>query len=745
MPIDKDVKVEIVRCGDNNVANTSEKVINLDGVTGVGYKVNISSGGWTGLIGALNEAIDDSETAIGTMSGISCWLKANSLDSLPDGTPISHWADSSGNSRHATTGGIGPAMTLSVGSYAVVVGVGGISGQASAVKGSNGGNSSFNGLIAYGGGGGGAYPANGLGLSGGSGGGGGASGYAGGSGTAGQGYAGGSSASTAWGSGGGGGAGGAGSAGIANTVVSGGAGVSCSITGTAVTYCGGGYGNSDGGTVNATTAAPGWGANGTGSPVNSPYSGSDGVVIIRYRTDSGLKALGGAISVWKAYTIHVFSKSGTLVVSSGSAPIEYLIAGGGGGTGYDVGGGGGAGGLIFRCDGPVLKKNKLNGQSVLNFNTDQWLKCSYNFPAPCSVFVVSRYISGGTRGRVLTAVNNNWILGHHSDRKNAFYFDGWVSNPEPCYGGNNPYWGMYSALIGGSGVNSYVYVNGNYWAANTGGVTGPNYLCINKYSTEVSDCEVAEILIFSRVVTNAERTRIENYLRKKYRIDAIYKDLYESPGALKAANPQLGNGLYFIKPKQLPDAIQVYCDLTSDGGTGWMLVENTGPKNTSTMDTSFVGSVPVNIYPNQTAYSKLSDTLINLLRKQPANSIVKLTRPNNPTFASYPMYFREDKIFQSDSWRSVDVNGTSYSNKQSEDTMYYFYTSYSNAYNGVSRCGGAASTYGSPLCTWSNLTNTDGGAQWYYIHNYSSEGSISNNTYEGSRSERQALIWIQSW
>jgi hypothetical protein len=279
-------------------------------------------------------------------------------------------------------------------------------------------------------------------------------------------------------------------------------------------------------------------------------------------------------------------------------------------------------------------------------------------------------------------------------------------------------------------------------------VTGPSGIAINKsiiYPALNSDCEVAEIIVFSREVTTDERVRIENYLKKKYGLDGLYKDLYESPGEMKAANPSLTNGLYFIKPRFMPDAILVYCDVTSDGGTGWVLVENTGPKHTSTMSTGYVGTAPINIYPNQTAFGKLSDYMINFLRRNRANSIIKLTRPNNPTFTSYPMYFREDKVFQSDSWRSVDVNGTSYSYIQSEDTMYYFYTTYSNAYNGTSRCGGPASTYGSPLCTWSNITGTDGGAQWYWIHNYSSEGAISNNTYEGDRSERQALLWVQWW
>ena len=59
-----------------------------------------------------------------------------------------------------------------------------------------------------------------------------------------------------------------------------------------------------------------------------------------------LSATGGTTyTPGNGYKYHLFTSSGSLVVASGSASVEYLVVAGGGSGGYDRGGGGGAGGL----------------------------------------------------------------------------------------------------------------------------------------------------------------------------------------------------------------------------------------------------------------------------------------------------------------------------------------------------------------------------------------------------------------
>lgn len=266
------------------------------------------------------------------------------------------------------------AYTIKPGAYPVTVGAGGsgapaATGSHNTIAGTNGGNSIFDSIIAFGGGRGGFSlnttigPGISYGVSGGSGGG--ASGYnndssalgtvTGGLGVPGQGNNGGNQG-VAYYSGGGGGAGGAGASG--NAQANGGIGVSNSILGT-VYYWGGGGGGSGysigggnggaggggGGAIGVTTGGSGLnaGSAGTNGAVNaqsnvpggnggantgggggggSHYNatnqggnGGSGIVVISYPTGS-MTATGGTITTNAGRTIHTFLSSGTFTIVS---------------------------------------------------------------------------------------------------------------------------------------------------------------------------------------------------------------------------------------------------------------------------------------------------------------------------------------------------------------------------------------------------------------------------------------------
>lgn len=212
-----------------------------------------------------------------------------------------------GGENHAGGGGAGGFMyvnhSLTAGNYNIIIGLGGAGGTAGN-QGLNGGNSTFDTLIAVGGGGGGALnTGTGYGTAGGSGGGGRGDGsHAGGAGVAGQGYAGGTGGVPApYGGGGGGGAGETGD----NAGGAGGDGgdgnTSTILNGTALWYGGGGGGSAYSGTpgngglgggglggtnsVVPNDAVNNTGSGGGGSERASPSIGGDGgtgIVIIRY-------------------------------------------------------------------------------------------------------------------------------------------------------------------------------------------------------------------------------------------------------------------------------------------------------------------------------------------------------------------------------------------------------------------------------------------------------------------------------
>lgn len=238
-----------------------------------------------------------------------------------------------GNSINNASGGGGGgefsesmAESIPVGSYSVIIGIGGAGANSVLVKGSTGGTTSFNSISAAGGGGGGSQQSN----AGGAGASGGGAAYNASGGSASAGYAGGNNLTPyVNGGGGGGGAAAAGSNQPANqTGGAGGAGLQSSISLSSIYYAAGGGagatttlgvgGSSSGGSGSNSSTAPtiptaNSGSGGGGSHNIASYvptSGADGIVIIRYVTGT-MYCVGGFSSISGSYTYHVFTSSGT--------------------------------------------------------------------------------------------------------------------------------------------------------------------------------------------------------------------------------------------------------------------------------------------------------------------------------------------------------------------------------------------------------------------------------------------------
>ena len=214
-------------------------------------------------------------------------------------------ATSGGNSNAEATYGV------TAQNYTITIGSGGSGGGTAGdgESGTDGNDSSIapasgTTITSIGGGGGGAYYRSPGGKSGGSGGGTAWatwSGTAGGAGTSGQGFAGGnnpdSSSGSLQGGSGGGGAGALGANGGGNGG-NGGIGLQSSINGTTTYYAGGGagaLGNSTGSNGTAGSGSIGQGGNGSANS-GSGTAGANGIVIVRYDSNSSITATGGTIT-----------------------------------------------------------------------------------------------------------------------------------------------------------------------------------------------------------------------------------------------------------------------------------------------------------------------------------------------------------------------------------------------------------------------------------------------------------------
>ncbi len=297
--------------------------------------------------------------------------------------------DSNKNTLNQTASGGGGAggvvyatnLVVMPGSYEIKVGAGGAGGydheNATDINGGvalNGGDSAAFGMTAYGGGAGGYF--NGtrgsVGSNGASGGGAvptWSENRAGGACIEGQGKKGGDSAFRGH-PGGGGGAGQAGTDGSATmtySAMSGGTGVTNSITGTAVCYGGGGGGvcyNTSGAISSGAGGDGGGGSNspgvdGLGGGGSGGYGGGCGVVIVRMRKTTAVdvlteEAVGGErVAAGQGYRAHKFTADGTFTMPC-DGYVDVLLVGGGGGSGTFTGnggygcGGGGGGGVVYK-------------------------------------------------------------------------------------------------------------------------------------------------------------------------------------------------------------------------------------------------------------------------------------------------------------------------------------------------------------------------------------------------------------
>ncbi len=166
---------------------------------------------------------------------------------------------------------------------------------------------------------------------------------------------------------------------------------------------------------------------------------------------------------------------------------------------------------------PLFVASGQNSKPVLRCTPSQFMTNSTNFPAPYSVVYAARQ-TGPTRQRVLSSMNNNWLLGWWGGAKDQAYFEGWLNSvPGTPLADNDAT--VYSATTQGS--SSSVYSNGTaLFTNNSSGTTGPNGIQMNGSAIfgESSDCEFMDIIVFNAGLSNSDRQNVENSILSYYNI-----------------------------------------------------------------------------------------------------------------------------------------------------------------------------------------------------------------------------------
>jgi hypothetical protein len=175
---------------------------------------------------------------------------------------------------------------------------------------------------------------------------------------------------------------------------------------------------------------------------------------------------------------------------------------------------------------PIYKTNQLNGKSVVSFTaaSNQALRANYTQPVgstePWTVFVVGR-LTGGSNARLLGSVypvNQNWLLGWWNNFEKVAYYNGFVSD-----GGTGiaptTIWRLFTGK--GDGSVGYLYDKGVLYQSSSAGYSNMNGgIALSGYDPsgpqELSDGELAEIIIYNGALSDQQRMAVEAYLQIKY-------------------------------------------------------------------------------------------------------------------------------------------------------------------------------------------------------------------------------------
>lgn len=136
-----------------------------------------------------------------------------------------------------------------------------------------------------------------------------------------------------------------------------------------------------------------------------------------------------------------------------------------------------------------------------------------------------------TSGRVITAslAAANLLVGFWSNAMEQCYVEGWVTpsgSPSTTIA-----WKLYSA-DSSSTAPARFFFNGSLVASGAAtpakGWGGTLYISgysddANPGTSEESDCEIAELVMYNRKLSDTERPQVENYLRQKWNPGALFK------------------------------------------------------------------------------------------------------------------------------------------------------------------------------------------------------------------------------
>ena len=128
-----------------------------------------------------------------------------------------------------------------------------------------------------------------------------------------------------------------------------------------------------------------------------------------------------------------------------------------------------------------------------------------------TVIGVTQRTSSATIGRLISAKNNNWLLGQWSSYMRQYYALGWVTGygASPSTGTTDDLQTHIWCGTGDISGNAYRFRDDNveYTTTTTSGTAGPNGFSLGRYApgnSEYATGTITVLLVYNRVLTDAE-------------------------------------------------------------------------------------------------------------------------------------------------------------------------------------------------------------------------------------------------
>jgi hypothetical protein len=154
--------------------------------------------------------------------------------------------------------------------------------------------------------------------------------------------------------------------------------------------------------------------------------------------------------------------------------------------------------LRFPEDGNGYGRN-----TSMNLSTSNYTVISY-----------VRKMSIGNDGRTITAYNNNWLLAHHDSTYGDYYAEGWVNDVSSPT--SDTTWRMFTGTGNISGDVYQLYINDTLIVSNSNGSAGPNGWNLNSQYGQYSDCQIANLIVYNRVLSSTEITHMYNISKGRF-------------------------------------------------------------------------------------------------------------------------------------------------------------------------------------------------------------------------------------